>query len=41
MVCAPDGLAICYPGAAIVASKEAIMGGGVSKDGDFKVGLTD
>ena len=40
MGCAPDGLVICYPGAAIVASKDAIMGGGVGKDGDIKIGLT-
>ncbi len=40
MVCTPEGLAISYPGAAIVGSAAAIMGGGVTKDGDFKIGLT-
>lgn len=40
MVCTPEGLAIAYPGAALVASKDAIMGGGVTKDGDLKIGLT-
>lgn len=38
MVCAPGGLAICYPGAAIVSSEAAIMGGGVTADGDFRIG---
>jgi endoglucanase Acf2 len=37
MVCTPEGLAITYPGAAIVASEAAIMGGGVTPDGDFKI----
>ncbi len=40
MVCTPEGLAICYPGAAIVGAAPAIMGGGVTKDGDFKIGLS-
>ncbi len=40
MVCTPDGLAIAYPGAAIVASADAIMGGGVTKDGDLRIGLS-
>ncbi len=40
MVCTPEGLAISYPGAALVGSKDAIMGGGVTKDGDFKIGLS-
>jgi endoglucanase Acf2 len=33
------GLGISYPGAALVASNDAIMGGGVSPDGDFRIGL--
>jgi endoglucanase Acf2 len=37
MVCTPEGLAVTYPGAAIVASAEAIMGGGLTSDGDFKI----
>lgn len=40
MVCTPEGLAISYPGAAIVGAAPAIMGGGVTKEGDFKIGLT-
>ena len=40
MVCTPEGLAIAYPGAAIVANENAIMGGGVTPDGDLKIGLT-
>ena len=40
MVCTPQGLAISYPGAAIVGAKSAIMGGGVSKEGDFRIGLS-
>lgn len=40
MVCSSEGLAIAYPGAALVASKDAIMGGGVTKDGDLKIGLS-
>ncbi|NQW99968.1 glycoside hydrolase family 81, partial [bacterium] len=40
MVCTEDGLAISYPGAAIVGAEPAIMGGGVTKDGDFKIGLS-
>lgn len=38
MVCTPEGLAITYPGAAIVGSAQAIMGGGVTTGGDFKIG---
>lgn len=38
MVCTPEGLAVSYPGVAIVASEAAIMGGGVTGDGDFKIG---
>jgi endoglucanase Acf2 len=38
MVCAPQGLAVAYPGAAIVANAEAIMGGGVTPQGDFVIG---
>ena len=37
MVCTPEGLAIGYPGAAIVGSASAIMGGGITKDGDLKI----
>lgn len=40
MVCTPDGLAISYPGTAIVSNAAAIMGGGVTQDGDFKIGLS-
>jgi len=35
MVCTPEGLAVAYPGASIVASAAAIMGGGV---GDHRQG---
>lgn len=38
MLCTPEGLAVSYPGTAIVASHEAIMGGGVTRDGDFRIG---
>lgn len=38
MVCTPGGLAVSYPGAAIVGSDNAIMGGAVTPDGDFKIG---
>jgi endoglucanase Acf2 len=38
MVCTPGGLAVSYPGAAIVGGEHAIMGGGVTPDGDFKIG---
>ena len=40
MVCTPEGLAITYPGAAIVANEQAIMGGGLTPEGDVKIGLT-
>jgi len=40
MVCTPEGLAISYPGAAIVGAAPAIMGGGVTKEGDFRIGLS-
>jgi endoglucanase Acf2 len=40
MVATPEGLAISYPGAAIVGAEPAIMGGGVSKEGDFRIGLS-
>lgn len=40
MVCTEKGLAVSYPGAALVASKDAIMGGGVTKEGDFSIGLS-
>jgi endoglucanase Acf2 len=40
MVCTPEGLAISYPGAGLVSAAPAIMGGGVTKDGDFKIGLS-
>ena len=32
------GVSIAYPGAALVSSKDAIMGGGVSSDGDIVIG---
>jgi len=38
-VACEDGLSISYPGAAIVAADSAIMGGGVSPNGDVVVGL--
>jgi endoglucanase Acf2 len=38
MVCTPEGLAVSYPGAAIVGAEPAIMGGAVTKNGDFKIG---
>jgi endoglucanase Acf2 len=37
MSCTPDGLAVTYPGAALVASADAIMGGGVDQNGDLKI----
>lgn len=37
MVCTTEGLSICYPGTSIVANKEAIMAGAVTKDGDLKI----
>jgi endoglucanase Acf2 len=37
MVCTPEGLAVTYPGATLVSSREAIMGGGVTKEGDLKL----
>jgi hypothetical protein len=37
MACTPEGLAITYPGAALVASADAIMGGGVDQNGDLKI----
>ena len=37
MACSPEGLAITYPGAALVASADAIMGGGVDQNGDLKI----
>jgi endoglucanase Acf2 len=40
MVCTPQGLAVSYPGAAIVGAEPAIMGGGVSKEGDFRIELS-
>jgi len=33
------GLSVSYPGAAIVAAENAIMGGGVSRNGDIVIGL--
>jgi len=38
MVCTPEGLAVSYPGAAIVGAEPAIMGGGITTSGDFKIG---
>jgi endoglucanase Acf2 len=40
MVCSQEGLAISYPGSGLVGGKDAIMGGGITKDGDFKIGLS-
>lgn len=39
MVCHEGGLSVGYPGAAIVASPDAIMGAGVSANGDVNIGL--
>lgn len=38
MVCHEGGLAVTYPGAAIVAADNAIMGGGLDQRGDFVIG---
>lgn len=38
MVCQEGGLAVTYPGAAIVAAHNAIMGGGLDRQGDFVIG---
>jgi endoglucanase Acf2 len=38
MRCDPAGLAIGYPGAAIVAGADAIMGGGLGESGDIRIG---
>ncbi len=40
MVCTAEGLAISYPGSGLVGGKDAIMGGGITKDGDVRIGLT-
>ncbi|MBJ7255470.1 MAG: hypothetical protein JHD00_02050 [Akkermansiaceae bacterium] len=40
MVCTPEGLAISYPGSGLVGAASAIMGGGVTKNGDIKIGLS-
>ena len=40
VVCVPAGLAVSYPGADVRGAKRSIMGGGVSKTGDFIIGLT-
>jgi endoglucanase Acf2 len=39
MVCTPQGLAVSYPGSGLVGGKDAIMGGGVTKEGDFRIEL--
>ena len=39
MICTPQGLAISYPGSGLVGGKDAIMGGGVTKEGDFRIEL--
>ena len=39
MVACEEGLSVSYPGAAIVAAENAIMGGGVSSKGDVVIGL--
>ena len=41
MVCHEGGLAVTYPGAAIDARSGNIMGGGVSKGGDFVIGHSE
>lgn len=38
MVCVPGGLAVSYPGANVHGGSGNIMGGGVSKTGDFVIG---
>lgn len=38
MVCHEGGMAVTYPGAAIVGAESAIMGGGVTHSGDFVIG---
>ena len=38
-VASEDGLSVSYPGAAIVGADNAIMGGGVSKNGDVVIGI--
>lgn len=40
MVGSEQGLAISYPGLGLVAGPDAIMGGGVTKDGDLSIGLS-
>jgi endoglucanase Acf2 len=40
MVCTPEGLAISYPGIGLVGGADAIMGAGVSPDGDLRIGLS-
>ena len=39
MVATPKGLAVTYVGASLTTSKDAIMGAGVSAEGDFIIGL--
>ncbi|MDP4883315.1 MAG: glycosyl hydrolase [Opitutales bacterium] len=41
MRCTAEGLAVSYPGAVIVASEAAIMGGAVTSQGDFKIGHSE
>ena len=38
-VACEDGLSVGYPGAALVGSEAAIMGGGISSNGDVVIGL--
>ena len=38
LVFCDNGISITYPGAALVSSKDAIMGGGVSSNGDIVIG---
>jgi endoglucanase Acf2 len=38
LVASAGGLGVSYPGAAIVAAESAIMGGGVTPGGDFRIG---
>ena len=38
MVCAPEGLAVSYPGSDVRGGSGNIMGGGVSKTGDLLIG---
>ena len=41
MLCHEGGLAVTYPGDAMVSNEHAIMGGGLSKQGDFVIGHSE